>query len=181
MEKVKDMKSKKGFTLVEMLAVIIILGVVMIVAAPSVLEALSNSKKTIDDFNKQALLDGAEMYLTDISEGVIQYKNTTGSTITIAKTGHTYANNAVLSPYDFRCYAIEKNGIDIKVTDLVKGEYFDSNCDYNNSSTDCKLKNTCVLKAKIKYETRNGYYVTTGYDISIKEKCYLTSNGSEIK
>lgn len=39
------MKNKKGFTLVELLAVIVVLAIIMIIAIPSVLTAMDNAKK----------------------------------------------------------------------------------------------------------------------------------------
>ena len=37
----------KGFTLVELLAVIVILAIIMIIAVPNVTEAMNNSKKNL--------------------------------------------------------------------------------------------------------------------------------------
>ena len=40
------MKNRKGFTLVELLAVIVVLAIIMIIALPSVLTAMDNAKKS---------------------------------------------------------------------------------------------------------------------------------------
>lgn len=41
----RKMKNKKGFTLVELLAVIVILGVLLLIAVPSITSVINNSKK----------------------------------------------------------------------------------------------------------------------------------------
>ncbi|MDD3452925.1 MAG: prepilin-type N-terminal cleavage/methylation domain-containing protein [Bacilli bacterium] len=54
---------KKGFTLIEMIAVIIIISVLMITIIPSVLNQLSNKKEEISDLNKQAIYAATSNYL----------------------------------------------------------------------------------------------------------------------
>ena len=54
------MKSKKGFTLVELLAVIVILGVIMIIAIPSVLNTLESSRKSTFSLYAKKVVVAAE-------------------------------------------------------------------------------------------------------------------------
>ena len=52
----KNMKNK-GFTLVELLAVLSIIGVVAILVMPTMLEALRNGKTMLKKFDKEGVLD----------------------------------------------------------------------------------------------------------------------------
>ena len=46
MEKlIKQIKNKKGFTLVELLAVMVVLALILVLVAPNVLNSMNNSKK----------------------------------------------------------------------------------------------------------------------------------------
>ena len=71
----KKIKDNKAFTLIELLAVIIILGVLMIIAIPSVTTYISNSRKTAYIDTAKQVISGArnlvnegrlEMYSPDI-------------------------------------------------------------------------------------------------------------------
>ena len=42
----KFLRSKKGFTLVELLAIIVILAVILVITVPQVFKAVDNSKKS---------------------------------------------------------------------------------------------------------------------------------------
>lgn len=60
------MRNKKGFTLVEMLAVIVILAIVMIIAVPVIQDALSSSNQGMNEFEKKTIKDGAETMVLEI-------------------------------------------------------------------------------------------------------------------
>lgn len=55
---------KKGFTLVELLAVITILGVIMIIAVPSYNRYIENARKKKCDADKMAIIDAGKAYIT---------------------------------------------------------------------------------------------------------------------
>lgn len=60
----KYVKSKKGFTLVELLAVIVILGVIMVIAIPSVLETMEVAKvKSLQEYGQKVKTNGESKYL----------------------------------------------------------------------------------------------------------------------
>ena len=100
-QKKKAVKKKKkftAFTLIELLAVIIILGVLMIIAVPAVTNYISNSRKSAYVATAKDLMNGAR---TKVNEG----------TLDIYDTGKTYylpfsivkTENASKSPYgEFR-------------------------------------------------------------------------------
>ena len=59
------MKNRKGFTLVELLAVIVILAIIMIIAIPSVLGTLTTARqKTFVEYVTRVYKAGQEQYLT---------------------------------------------------------------------------------------------------------------------
>lgn len=61
----KNKSNKNGFTLVEMLAVIIILGILMIIAVPSVTSYISQSRKTAYIDTAKSLVTGAKAMIND--------------------------------------------------------------------------------------------------------------------
>lgn len=63
--KLRLLKNQKGLTLVELLAVIVILGVVAAIAVPAIGGIINNSKKNADTQTETLLKDVAVRYLTD--------------------------------------------------------------------------------------------------------------------
>ena len=60
------MKKKNGFTLVELLAVIVILAIIMIIAIPAVLETMQSArKKTFKEYAMKMTNEGQKTYLAD--------------------------------------------------------------------------------------------------------------------
>ena len=55
----------RGFTLVELLAVIVILGILLTLATTNVFGVLNNSKKGISDYTRTQIEDAANLYATD--------------------------------------------------------------------------------------------------------------------
>ena len=66
------MKNRKGFTLVELLAVIVILAIIMIIAIPSVLGTLETARqKTFVEYVTRVMEAGQNQYLTQLSSGTL--------------------------------------------------------------------------------------------------------------
>ena len=66
------MKNRKGFTLVELLAVIVILANIMIIAIPSVLGTLETARqKTFVEYVTRVMEAGQNQYLTQVSAGTL--------------------------------------------------------------------------------------------------------------
>ena len=57
--------NNKGFTLVEVLAVLVILVVIMSIAIPNISSSLERSKSKQDDARKKVLISAAELYVAD--------------------------------------------------------------------------------------------------------------------
>jgi len=70
----KMLRNEKGFTLVELLAVIVILGIIGAIAVPSIAGVIENSKKDAHIANAQSLLEAARLY--DVSDDI---ENTGGT------------------------------------------------------------------------------------------------------
>ncbi len=73
----KLLKNQKGLTLIELLAVIVILGIIAAIAIPSVNTIISNSKKSAHKENARAMIDATRYKVNS------EFINTT-STFTLA-------------------------------------------------------------------------------------------------
>lgn len=60
------MKNNKGFTMVELLAVVIILSLIMVIVYPSVNNILSGGRNTVDKLTLENIEDSATMFAQDI-------------------------------------------------------------------------------------------------------------------
>ena len=72
----KQLRNKKGFTLVELIVVIAILGVLAAIAVPKVGEFRSNAAKSAHEANIRTLKSAANMYLAE--KGVSGIDETNG-------------------------------------------------------------------------------------------------------
>ena len=84
--------NNKGFTLVELLAVIVVLAIIMIIAIPSVMETMENARKgTFKIYAQKVLTKAEETFQSDILLGNI---DATGSTCyDFTKLGLTRSGN----------------------------------------------------------------------------------------
>lgn len=76
--------NKKGFTLVELLIVIVILGIIAMIALPNIFEMINESK--INGYKKyeKTLIDNIEMYNIDLQED-IWFENETSFDLTLSQ------------------------------------------------------------------------------------------------
>lgn len=98
------MKKEDGFTLVELLAVIVILGIIIAIAIPAVGSVIDNARTNAASSEESLIIDAARLYEADgneistsgihtddlVSGGYLQSRDSkTGGTVT--KTGNEYA------------------------------------------------------------------------------------------
>ncbi len=75
------MKNKKGFTLVELLAVIVILAVLVLLAVPSVIKMMDNSKKNSFVVEAENIIGGAKLAYAD---SLLNSSSVTATTVTVS-------------------------------------------------------------------------------------------------
>lgn len=86
--------NKKGFTLVEVLAVLVILSLLLILTIPSIKNALTNGKNKINDINKKQIEDAAKIIvdeviycnMTEIAKDALKDETSDEISCSIAKT-----------------------------------------------------------------------------------------------
>lgn len=103
-----NMKNKNGFTLVELLAVIVILGVIITIAIPNVVSTLEKNKKETFLEDAEKMISSAEYKIR--SDTKIEYPNDYSITILTLKTINS--SEIEESPYD-TIYSEEKSFVAI--------------------------------------------------------------------
>ena len=91
-------KSNKGFTLVELLAVIVILAIIMIIAIPAVLQTMQSARqKTFKEYVTKVYTAAQNSYLSDSTLG----EGASGSkAVTVTVTGANEAETRTCKGYD---------------------------------------------------------------------------------
>lgn len=86
--------NKKGFTLVEVLAVLVILSLLLILTIPSIRDALTNGKNKINEINKKQIEEAAKIIvdeviycnMTEIAKDALKDETSDEISCSIAKT-----------------------------------------------------------------------------------------------
>jgi prepilin-type N-terminal cleavage/methylation domain-containing protein len=106
------MMKKRGFTLVELLAVIVILALILVIAIPNVMKIINKSKLDAYDRTQQMILNAARIYLTSnatLSSSLI----TVGSTLPV--TLQELVDNKLLSS----TIKDSRTGLNISLNNIV--------------------------------------------------------------
>lgn len=73
---------KKGFTLIEVLAVIALMGIIMLIVVPSVTKVMQNSKQKLNESQEKIIIESAKMAVAESASFI--YKNDNYSSIFIS-------------------------------------------------------------------------------------------------
>ena len=157
-------KKKNAFTLIELLAVIVILAVILVISIPRILDVIETSKKDSFKSTAQLIADSAEKKyvenkLNNIDEEI------------------TCENVSKLSKEDYEsCKITFDNEGNAKVTIEGKGKFKDlAIC--NGTKTSVELSDTCSTDAKyFAYEDVEGGVSITGYSIEGGLNVVIPSN-----
>lgn len=140
--------NRKGFTLIELIAVIVMIGLIMVIVVPNILDIVSESKETSYNTLVKNIVTSSEMYYEECEYGDLSSNTKYGryacsidtrtSTITIPLS--SLANTGFLKVNDTK----EEAGKEVKVVLNPKN---------NIDMSDCKIK---ITKVKQTNEEENG-------------------------
>ncbi len=84
--------NKKGFSLIELIITVVILGLVVMIAVPNIQEALGNSKTELIKINKEQIEESAKILVDEVI-----YCNMSETTINIVGNSCSTAKNTLIS------------------------------------------------------------------------------------
>src|SRR5574344_1979962 len=173
----KEKIRQNAFTLVELLAVITILGVIALIAFPSVDRIIKNSKIKVYEKQKDALLSSLEDWKTD-NENLFFENNNITLTLGDLKE-QNYVDYDIKNPKTDKCISndltltVSKTGkkytYSIEGDELVDG--LDDDCDVTKRFPSIYLVGASVMNLEI-----NTDYVEPGYSAKDLDDNKITSN-----
>ena len=161
------MKKKKGFTLVELLAVIVILAVILVIAVPQIMSVIESARKGSIESTAKLIAEGAEREYTNRK---ILGKDTNIECSDVSSMNSNDYGTCVIT-FDNRGKAT------VKVTG--KGKFEGYICNGNSTNMEC-VKGE-ILSTDSKYFSYEDTSVINGVTIKDKDKCvvYLQNDWSE--
>ena len=156
---------KRGFTLVELLAVIVVIGLILVIVVPRVLKNIDEEKKSTFISSAKALIRKVEYdYMDDEDFDYVALK-----TFNI--------NDISMSNYDIDNSTIKKKNGDIYIKLIGKEEFEGYKCIGTINNLNCREKKACTtLKALTSGTTYvNGQYTytyngSTGWSVVLTDK-----------
>lgn len=161
-------KMKKGFTLVELLAVIVILAVIALIAVPIILGIIDDSKKSANKSSEK-------LYLKAVDTALVAYKMKTGNSLT--GTYKVSGDNLIDQDNNIvEGFVIDYEGNDIECSEVIidkDGKVSISGCTINGESIETevsveqKLEMYYTILKKASVNLPDGKYKTVGYEVGV--------------
>ena len=150
----KKKKVKKGFTLVELLAVIVILAIILVIAVPQIMSVIESARKGSIESTAKLIVEGAEREYTNRK---ILGKTTNVKCADVVNLNDNDYGTCVIT-FDNRGKAT------VKVTG--KGKFEGYTCNGNSTNMECIKKDTTPTNASyFSYSEVEGGVSITGYNI----------------
>ena len=121
---------KKGFTLVELIGVIIVLGLIALIALPPILNAIREKESEISEASEEIIYNATSLYVSDNSNS---FPKTNGNTFCVTLDTLTQGDYLPDVVYD------AVSGDEVLLTNMVEVKYEQDRFSYN-------LNNECVEK-----------------------------------
>ena len=155
------MKNKKGFTLVELLAVIVVLAIIMIIAIPNVTEAMNNSKKSSLVLEaKKAYSAAVQMVASDeLLNGSINAKTCYTFSYLDIKGGGKYSGYVTVDTTAAGANTISSKVYKVTITDK----------DFNLTGISDTELNAADAGSKVKSGNITSMSCPTGYEVKSKK------------
>ena len=146
------MKKKKGFTLVELLAVIVILAVILVIAVPQIMSVIESARKGSIESTAKLIAEGAEREYTN--------RKILGKDTNIECSDVSSMNS---NDYGTCVITFDNTGkATVKVTG--KGKFEGYTCNGNSTNMECTKKDTTPTNASyFSYSEVEGGVAITGY------------------
>lgn len=95
-EKLRELRNKEeGFTLVELLAVIVILGIIVAIAIPAIGNVINTAEEGATEAEKELVVDAARMYVTLDKNGQVPENGLSVTVETLQDAGYLEDDVAV--------------------------------------------------------------------------------------
>ena len=169
------MKKKKGFTLVELLAVIVILAVILVIAVPQIMSVIESARKGSIESTAKLIAEGAE-------------REYTNRKILGKDTNIECSDVSSMNSNDYgTCSITFDNAGKATVSITGKGKFEGYTCKGNSTNMECTKKDTTPTNASyFSYSDVEGGIAITGYSVGTnvevkdKDKCvaYLQGIGA---
>ena len=148
------MKKKKGFTLVELLAVIVILAVILVIAVPQIMSVIESARKGSIESTAKLIAEGAE-------------REYTNRKILGKDTNVLCSDVSSMNSNDYgTCVITFDNAGKATVSITGKGKFEGYTCRGNSTNMECTKKDTTPTNASyFSYSEVEGGVAITGYNI----------------
>ena len=151
------MKDKNGFTLVEVLTVLLIISLIALLTISIGASLLDKSKREISDYDKTIIIDAAKVYGEDLDKNGKSYfliNDMTLSGGTIIRSG------AEVNGYALKELINANNTLPVKTSKLKSLGYLDDKHDIN-----------CTVNMQFETSIQDGYIVIDKINANLGEDC----------